>query len=230
MFFITVKLVFIASLFLVFLVYFGAPSYKSFQQKDTVFIEQEVPFDQRRPIQITVYAWREWLYVGWKTHQGGRLNITHLCNSTEEYDKLIGCINNLTYSQEDVIIQYTAYHKNTEVAVSNTTVLTQGITIFHPGKYHSIQTYYSEDNEDGEYVFVIDFKYGLNYSIFIHDPDFYVFTVNPDTIPRSLISMDDSLDRYSYIKATYHKKMNKPDSLCRSSKERRHKDESRTIS
>ena len=117
MFFITVKLVFIASLFLVFLVYFGSPSYKRFQQKDTVFIEQEVPFDQRRPIQITVYAWSKWLYVGWKTHQGGRLSITHLCNSTEEYDKLIECINNLTHSQEDVIIQYTAYQKNTEVAV-----------------------------------------------------------------------------------------------------------------
>ena len=225
MFFITVKLVFIASLFLVFLVYFGSPSYKRFRQKDTVFIEQEVPFDQRRPIQITVYAWSKWTYFGWKTHQGGRLNITHLCNSTEEYDKLIECINNLTYSQEDVIIQYTAYQKNTKVAVSNRTILTQGITNFHPGKYHSIQTYYREATEDGEYAFAIDFKSGLNYSIFIHDPDFYVFTVNPDTIPRSHISMDDSQDRYSYIKATYHKKMNKSGSPCMSAKGWRHKDE-----
>ena len=225
MFFITVKLVFIASLFLVFLVYFGSPSYKSFQQKDTVFIEQEVPFDQRRPMQITVYAWSEWPTVGWKTPQAGMLNITQLCNSTAEYDKLVECINNETHSQEDVVLGYAAYHHEKRVDVDNRTVLTQGITAFFPGKYQSIQTYYREDNEDGEYSFAIDFKSGLNYSIFLHDPDFYVFTLNPDTIPKSLISMDDSLDRYSYIKATYHKKMNKSGSPCMSSKGWRHKDE-----
>ena len=230
MFFITVKLVFIASLFLVFLVYFGSPSYKRFQQKDTVFIEHEVPFDQRRPMQITVYAWSEWPMVGWKTPQAGMLNITQLCNSTEEYDKLVECINNETHSQEDVLLGYAAYHHEKRVDVDNRTVLTQGITTLFSGKYHNFQAYHTEDNEDGEYSFAIDLKYGLNYSVFIHDPDFYVFTLNPDTIPRSLIFMDDSLDRYSYIKATYHQKMNKPDNLCISSKERRHKVELRTIS
>ena len=132
---------------------------------------------------------------GWLENTTSWDAITQLCNSTEEYDKLVECINNETHSQEDVVLGYAAYHHEKRVDVDNRTVLTQGITTLFSGKYHSFQAYHTEDNEDGEYSFAIDFKSGLNYSIFLHDPDFYVFTLNPDTIPRILISMDDSLDR-----------------------------------
>ena len=64
------------------------------------------------------------------------------------------------------------------------------------------------------YEFQIYLKPGQNYSLFIHDPNFYVLTLNPETIPRILLTMEDRNSQMIYLKTTYHQMMDKPEQPC----------------
>ena len=79
------------------------------------------------------------------------------------------------------------------------TVYTEDISYMTIGKSYSIEINFEE--EDG-YIFTIDFKPGLNYSIFIHDPYFYVLSSNPGTFPHILLRMDDTQTQEIYLKTT----------------------------
>ena len=52
--------------------------------------------------------------------------------------------------------------------------------------------------------------------MFIHDPDFYVYTANPEIIPRVTVSLKDATELYIFIKVVFTKRMNKPDDPCTS--------------
>ena len=45
-----------------------------------------------------------------------------------------------------------------------------------------------------------------------------MFTINPDAIPHIWLTMDDFKAQFVYIKAVYHKSMDKPEQRCESSK------------
>ena len=62
--------------------------------------------------------------------------------------------------------------------------------------------------------FRIHFKPGRNYSIFIHDPNYYIFTFNPETIPKIEIMIEDSRSAFIYVKAVYHHNMDRPEQHC----------------
>jgi hypothetical protein len=55
----TGKGVFISILAGIFLGYFGYPSYEKYQIQDTVFTETREKFDPRKPVGITIFAWRK---------------------------------------------------------------------------------------------------------------------------------------------------------------------------
>ena len=61
-------------------------------------------------------------------------------------------------------------------------------------------------------------KHDKKYHIVIHDPDFFVLSTTPDTIPRIYVNMDDSRSHTVTIKAVYTSKMNKPKYPCISDK------------
>ena len=65
--------------------------------------------------------------------------------------------------------------------------------------------------------FALSFKKSQNYSIFIHDSNYFMFTHNPDTVPRIRLTMDPSMDQLVYIKPIYHQMINKPEHRCESS-------------
>ena len=62
----TGKGVFISILAGIFLGYFGYPSYLKYQNHDTIFAESRVKFDSLKPVGITIYAWKNTLFNGWK--------------------------------------------------------------------------------------------------------------------------------------------------------------------
>ena len=57
----------------------------------------------------------------------------------------------------------------------------EDMSAFHAGKSYSIENRYEEHDDSG---LNIHFQNSQNYTIFIHDPDFYIFTLNPETIPH----------------------------------------------
>ena len=67
------------------------------------------------------------------------------------------------------------------------------------------------------YGFKIYLKPGQNYSLFIHDPNFYVSSLNPETIPGIFLNIDDKKSQIIYLKTTYHHLMDKTNQPCESS-------------
>ena len=215
----TIRLVFISTLFLIFLLYFGCPSYRRFNKKDTVFSENQVSVDHARPVMITIFAWKGISFNGWKDQTVGYENLTGICNSTDEYDKMIECIINKTYEHEDIISKCTTGED--DIDVKNKTTWIQGITKFSAGRFHSTKIYptiFHNEKAEQEWQMNIYLKSNQNYTFVIHDPDFFPFTRTPDTIPNILINMDDSRSQQVIIRAVYTKKMNEAKYTCISDK------------
>ena len=92
----TCKFIVIASLAVVFFVFFGHPSYLKYQRKDTVFTESKVKYGPVNPPAITIYAWRKALFNGWKnTSYTGYTSFDwkNNCNVSDTFDNFVQCVN-----------------------------------------------------------------------------------------------------------------------------------------
>ena len=215
MIFFTFKLIFISCLSLVFLLCFGYPSYKKFQQKDTVVTEEQISTDPMKPLMITIFPWEHYTYNGWKENHNHSGTLDELCNTPEEYEDIVKCIDEKTFKHDDVIEKYTEGEHPSENDVTNDTIWTEGLTTIFTGKSFSMKVKYADADDDAWRVY---FKNDLNYTILIHDPDFYVFTIIPNIIPKIKLNFEDSRSQLIYIDATYHQKMDRPSRPCTSSK------------
>ena len=165
MFFIAIKLVFISCLFLIFLKYFGYPSYRRYHKKDTVFSENQVSVDHTKPLMVTIYAWKDKALEGWKELPNGYTNLREIYNSTDGHESLIECITNKTYKHEDIISRSTTgdshFHFHEEIDVTNMTSWTQGITTFKLGMFHSLKifpTIFPEEQSEQEWQISVYLK------------------------------------------------------------------------
>ena len=219
MFFTIIKIVFMLSLFLIFFKYFGYPSYIRFHKKDTVFSENQVPVDPTRPVMVTIIAWKYEFGVGWKEQPNGYTNLGDICNPTDTYENLIECVNKKTFRHEDIITRSAIGNSyfGDEIDVTNISSWTQGITTFIMGKFHSVKifpTIFNKEHSQQEWRFNIYLKHDQKYFIIIHDPDFFVLSTSPASIPKIYLNMDDSRSHYVIIKAVYTSKINKPKYPC----------------
>ena len=124
-----------------------------------------------------------WKNASYKTYS---LNSENFCNASDTFAKFVWCINEKTFKRDDVILSANAGNKTT----LNESFWAEEITTFYAGKSYSLQyiAFQSEDKFDVHF----GLKKGQNYSIIIHDPNYYLFTVNPETIPNIILTMDDS--------------------------------------
>ena len=76
------KIIFVLSLFLIFLFVFGKPSLEKYLKKETIFVESKVKFDERKPPALTVMNTNPHLYV----------DLQH-CLSNGSYDFVVECYN-----------------------------------------------------------------------------------------------------------------------------------------
>ena len=60
----------------------------------------------------------------------------------------------------------------------------------------------------------IEFKKDINCTIRIHDPNYYMFTNNPETVPQIRIVVDSPTTAVAYITPVYHVNLDKPGSPC----------------
>ena len=211
------------SLSLIFLKYFGYPSYITFHKKETDFSENQVPVNHTKPVMVTIYAWEYVHLVGCKEQSNGFTNLGEICNSTDNYENMIECINNKTFKHEDIITRSTTgdSYLGDEIDVTNISSWTKGITSFLIGRFHSVKifpTIFPEEQSQQEWRFNVNLKQEQKYFIRIHDPDFFVLSSSPDTIPSIQLNMDDSKSHSIIIKAVYTSKMNKPKYPCISDK------------
>ena len=202
----TGKAVFISILAGIFLGYFVYPSYVKYQKHDTVFTDSRVNFDPQKPVGITIFAWQKTLLNGWKNNENVVMSLKNLCNESNDYKRVVQCINNRTYTHNDIIEKYTK-GLNGEFDMTQETIYVEDISVLLSGKSYSININFEE--EDG-YLFNIHFNPGQNYSIFIHDPNFYVLAANPKIFPRTFFIMGGGQTNIIYLETTYHSMMDKP--------------------
>ena len=202
------KLIFIIFLAVIFIIFFGYPSYVKNRKNATVFTETKVTLDPNKSPAITILAWRGFLFNGWKNYAyWTSINSKDLCNASDTFATFVKCINDKTFKHSDIILRTTNGNNN----MTNETSWTEEISLFHAGKSYSLNNIATQEGDD--FNLLISLKSGQNYSIFIHDPNYYLLTTNPELIPKILLSMDDSKNQIVSIQATYQKKMDKPKQL-----------------
>ena len=60
----------------------------------------------------------------------------------------------------------------------------------------------------------------LNYAVIIHDPAFYFETINPKTIPKTVLMIGQGFGtKFIYIEEILNKKLDRPTQLCKDSLE-----------
>ena len=183
--------------------FFGYPSLKKYQKRQTLISKSSVKFKEMKPPAITVVAWKQTEQRGWKNSHGQK-NFESHCNLTRDFQEVKTCIDENTFDHNDVV----EYVKNVDGRnITNQSFWTDDLSNFDAGKMHTLNNSYMI-GDDTTWI-RIDLNKSLNYTIFIHDPQFFMYTMNPDTIPQIQINLSGGYVYSVYIRAKYHSKIAK---------------------
>ena len=105
------KLIFVLSLFLIFLFLFGKPSLEKYLKKDTIFVESKVKFDTKTPPAITVMNTNPRLYLDLQ-------QCMSLSNGS--YDFAIDCYNSNLINKTDLLSRIEASTENLNLSWCHT--------------------------------------------------------------------------------------------------------------
>ena len=204
------RLVFTGILAVLFVLYFGFPSYTKFMDGDTMITEERVKFNPVNPPAITVVAWTTELMEGWKDGPEDALQLKDFCNTSASYSDIVQCVNHKTFNISDIVEMATF---GIDGNVTNSKYWTEDLSRVISGKAFTLNNSYEVGSSFGRSL-KIEFKKGLKYSIYIHDPQFYVMTINPQTMPHIFLSLEDQADHVVYLDTIYHEMMEKSPKRC----------------
>ena len=212
-----VKVVFIASLMIIFIQYFGIVSIKKYFERGVLVkvSKQSNPHGVIAP-STTICVLNPLTNVGWKNQVGDyeidktTTIIEAVCGGREAED-LEECVWNSTYDlnhflPKDIIEGYP---------------FIPDITVASVGKCFTLQA--SEDNRiysnigHGDHVLPLNDSFA--YEIFVHDPSFFFLTLNPKAFPGFRISLKQKeLQKgemlLQTLEITEYKNMNRPGQHC----------------
>ena len=212
---VTCKLVFISTLATVFFTFFGLPSYEKYQKNQTFISEKKVKFDLTKPPALTFFTSRSSFFKGWKENLDEKWNnLENVCNTSEDFMHVVKCINEKTFKLTDIVENATSGDK-TKKDIKDSKFWTEGLNVFQAGKSFSLNNSY-RISADSPYL-EIHLKKNQTHFVFIHDPDYFLHTANPDAMPHILLGMDDRKSSFVYMRAIYQRIMDKPGQRCESS-------------
>ena len=98
MYIVASKLIFITILLVIFIVFFGHPSYMKYRANKTIIIESKIKYKSENPPAITIAALQPSSYwsVGWKGNSSS-VNLSgeivqSVCDNSQHYNKTFNCI------------------------------------------------------------------------------------------------------------------------------------------
>ena len=210
------KVVFIFILGIIFLLYFGYPSLVSYLAQETLIIEDYVKFKSEDPPAISIAVKKRTNFHGWKDDFKKMVvfngTLEAFCNKSKNFNESMHCIKDKTYKLSDVFEKLESTHDNLNVPsfwTENIFSFVYG-TVFNSAKPYRIGADWSRNIS-------ISLNNSLDYCIWIHDPQYFLTTFNPDTIPHVIIKLKQNQSTWLYLKPVYHHLMNKPDHPCESS-------------
>ena len=189
MFLAFLKVSFILSLVGIFLVLFGIPSLEQYLNQG-IFVEISTdtsPDGLVNAPAVTLCPENPDTAVGWKSGSNVSLAVKSVYDtacSRLNGEKLINCVNNFTYSLDEIMVSKL---KNKKDNVSS------DITWAHHGMCH---TFMKSDRIGSQTTTTHRdyprFNSKLKYQVFIHDPDFFFPTRNPKAHPGFFVSLPKS--------------------------------------
>ena len=209
------KLVFGTILTAIFITFFGHPSYVKYQKSQTFISEKRVRFNLLKPPAITFVTSTSPMFKGWKMQNDDEkwTNLETMCNTSIQFNELIQCMNKKTFKLGDIIEKASGSKTRTNLTDAN--YWKEGLDLFQAGKSFSLNQSYSISADSPHLEFYL--KKNRTHFVFIHDPAYFVYTINPDTMPAILLGMENPKSTYIYLRAVYHHMLDKPGQHCESS-------------
>lgn len=175
---------------IVFSFFFACPSIYKYTAKKTSISSSTKQVDFVTSPAIT-------LIPGWRGY--------HQAKDCAKVTDLYGCLRNISYNIWGVIKEES--HNGTWISELNDPI---------PGTYFTKRSFFNMSSKYHESYRLIMNKNLADISIVLHDPNYFISTSNPTTIPRLLLQgqLDEPFVRRVYIKVTKVEKMNMPLNPC----------------
>jgi hypothetical protein len=188
---------------LIFFLYFGYPTFSKFMDGETLITEEKVMFNPAKPPAITLVAWTTELMKGWKDVPMNASDLEGFCNTSASYSEIVQCVNNKTFDLSDMVEMAKFRHDGN---VTHSKYWTEDLSRVIVVKVFTLNNSYEVGSSFVKFL-KIEFKKGQKYSIYIHDPQFYMITINPQKIPHIFLSLEDQADFVVYLDPIYQHMM-----------------------
>ena len=217
---------------MIFVFYFGLPSWEKYQAGEVMNSRRKVINKGNSSVTpaLTVCAIYPEIHHGWKydvwfkrhpkysqLSKYGRKSLIlkhsdliNLCNETTDVQD---CVEKSTYNLEETIERASAYSPTMgKIDFYNSASWTEEFT-FLTGLCHTFNKTIPLDSV-GHWK--VDFKRKLDYSVAIHDPNYFMMSANPATIPSIAprFNSEDQGKMLTYIEAIRHINIDRPDQPC----------------
>ena len=136
-------------------------------------------------------------------------NLKNHCNGTTDVQL---CVEKSTYNLEETLARASAQSPDGKIDFMNSTNWAKE-KFFNLGMCYAFNKTIPLDSV-GQWM--VDFRKQFDYSLIIHDPNYFMITTNPATIPSIMMEFqaEDLGKILTYIEATRHINIDRPDQPC----------------
>ena len=201
---------FILTLLVTFFLMFGYPSWRKYSAGGIVTARKMTEMGKIEAPAITVCPQDKLTKQGWKGAKPMRPPhfLERLCNASDNMSLLSECIENKSYKLHEIFQNVSEKIEDFKIDLfSNQTDWKANIGFFPYGKCYTYNSSllvgtHRKNAVKGDFITRRNF-------VFLHDPQFFFATTNPNTVPRIFLDIneEDGITAI-YIKVTKHKKVN----------------------
>ena len=241
------KIGFSLILLIIFIFFFGIPSWKKFQAKEVMINQRKINQIEGITPAVTICALNTVTLQGWKYSHIKKENDKKKGNAKDNRNKrnalkddeaedditlsnyrnsflslhcegsqlLDDCINKETFNLTETIKFARAGgfpYRN----IINTTFWIDELSFFGSGKCHTLNNSVSLGSSEFQFILYRS----LTYQVFLHDPNYFMISANPSTIPNLYLEFDGiEGNQLVYIEAVRHINIDRPDQPCNNQKD-----------
>ena len=225
--FILLKFVFSATLLILFISFFGLPSLDKFRAEEVMVNRKIISTNNIPTPAISICALQtneEKSITGWRKDfvEKQDTGITEIdlklelkselirnCNESNNENKIVNCVNMKTFNISETVPE--SFSRDDSINFPNSYWIDE-VSVFTFGKCHTLNN--SVSLGASTWNFLLDNN--LNYKIWIHDPQYFLLTANPATIPAAFMDLKANEGfQMIYIEVIEHLNIDRPLRPCK---------------
>ena len=220
------KWVFLVVLVIFHFFYFAIPAYRDFTEASVAVEEFEEDADHLIPPAITLCPYKYW-FSGWRN--GSQLAPNFLgsfdahCSGAITREEILDCIEKETFNITDALPKRVWPGIDAPVDLSGNQFWTTDFTAALDGRCFTLnytQSFKADIMKDG---FLIDLNPDLAYLVYVHQPDFFLVSYIPLTMPTLLYDYDQTVSGkdmtiFLFLQVYREEKLNRKRNSCNKDK------------